>query len=217
MQLYFVEARGGRVGFEGDEMKRWSNNFARIVLLVAIANLAYFGVEFTFATVAKSVSLFADSIDFLEDAAVNFLIFFALSWTISKRALVGKILAGVIFIPCLAAIVAGIYKLVNGDVPAAAEMTLVGFGALLVNATCALMLARFRQHGGSLSKAAFLSARNDVLANIAIIIAGLLTARAHSFWPDFIVGAGIAVMNFDAAKQVWRAATAEALTIEPKA
>jgi Co/Zn/Cd efflux system component len=38
-----------------------------------------------------------------------------------------------------------------------------------VNLTCALMLARYRTHGGSLTRAAFLSARNDVLANVAII------------------------------------------------
>jgi Co/Zn/Cd efflux system component len=51
-------------------------------------------------------------------------------------------------------------------------ITLTGAGAMLVNFTCALMLARFRAHGGSLTRAAaFLSARNDVLANIAIFVA----------------------------------------------
>ena len=48
--------------------------------------------------------------------------------------------------------------------------------ALAVNLLCAFMLARYRDHAGSLTRAAFLSARNDALANIAIIGAGLLTA-----------------------------------------
>jgi Co/Zn/Cd efflux system component len=60
---------------------------------------------------------------------------------------------------------------------------------MLVNLSCALMLARFRDHGGSLTRAAFLSARNDVIANIAILAAGLVTALAwNSAWPDVIDG-----------------------------
>jgi Co/Zn/Cd efflux system component len=46
-----------------------------------------------------------------------------------------------------------------------------------------------------------------VLANLAIIGAGLLTAYAwHSAWPDLLVGLGIAAMNADAAHEVWQAA-----------
>jgi Co/Zn/Cd efflux system component len=68
---------------------------------------------------------------------------------------------------------------------------------------------RYRRHGGSLSLAAFLSARNDVLANVAIILAGLVTAYALSIWPDLIVGLGIAAINADAAVKVYKAAQRE--------
>jgi Co/Zn/Cd efflux system component len=71
------------------------------------------------------------------------------------------------------------------------------------------MLARFRHQGGSLTRAAFLSARNDAAANIAIIAAGLVTAYTLSAWPDLIVGLGIAAMNADAAREVWQAARSE--------
>ena len=72
------------------------------------------------------------------------------------------------------------------------------------------MLARSRAHRGSLTRAAFLSARNDVLANSAIITAGLATAFLwRSAWPDLIVGLGIAAMNADAAREVWTAAKEE--------
>ena len=83
--------------------------------------------------------------------------------------------------------------------PAPLPLTLTGAGALAVNVTCALMLARFRAHGGSLTRAAFLSARNDAVANIAIIGAGLLTAYTLSAWPDLIIGLAIAAMNAGAA------------------
>jgi Co/Zn/Cd efflux system component len=72
------------------------------------------------------------------------------------------------------------------------------------------MLARFRAHSGSLTRAAFLSARNDTIANVAIIAAGLVTAYLwRSVWPDVLVGLGIAVMNLDAAREVWEAAREE--------
>ena len=69
-------------------------NLRKVVILVAALNLAYFGVEFTVALVIDSVSLFADSIDFLEDASLNFLIAIALGWSIASRARVGMALAG---------------------------------------------------------------------------------------------------------------------------
>ena len=70
-----------------------SRSFAHAVRLVALLNLAFFGVEFAVALHIGSVSLFADSVDFLEDASVNFLILFALAWSIRTRARVGMMLA----------------------------------------------------------------------------------------------------------------------------
>src|SRR5438552_5818275 len=73
-----------------------------VVRLVAILNLAYFGVEFAVAIAIGSVSLFADSVDFLEDASVNFLILAALLWSAARRARVGMLLAGILLVPRLA-------------------------------------------------------------------------------------------------------------------
>jgi Co/Zn/Cd efflux system component len=67
-----------------------------------------------------------------------------------------------------------------------------------------------RGQGGSLTRAAFLSARNDVFANIVIIAAGLVTAFAWlSAWPDLIVGLGIFLINLGAAHEVFAAAREE--------
>jgi Co/Zn/Cd efflux system component len=62
----------------------------------------------------------------------------------------------------------------------------------------------------------FLSARNDALANVAIIAAGLVTAFLWpSTWPDLLVGLGIAALNADAARGVWQAARVEHRTAQP--
>lgn len=182
----------------------------RIVRWVGALNLGYFGIEFAVALAIGSVSLFADSVDFLEDAAVNLLILLGLGWSLRQRARLGMALAGILFIPGLATLWTAWDKFQVPVPPEPVALTLAGAGALAVNFACALMLARCRAHGGSLTRAAYLSARNDVLANVAIITAGLVTAFLWaSAWPDLIVGLGIAAMNVDAAHEVWKAAREE--------
>ena len=71
----------------------------KVVITVAILNLAYFGIEFSVALIIGSVSLFADSVDFLEDASVNLLIAAALGWNATSRARLGMALAGILLVP----------------------------------------------------------------------------------------------------------------------
>jgi Co/Zn/Cd efflux system component len=180
------------------------------VRFVVLLNLGYFGIEFAVATAIGSVSLFADSIDFLEDTSLNLLLLIGLSWPARRRARLGMVLAGILLVPGVATLWTAWSKFVSAVPPAPALLSLAGLGALVVNATCALMLGRLRRQGGSLTRAAFLSARNDVLANIAIIAAGLVSAFAwRSAWPDLIVGLGIFLMNLGAAREVFAAAGEE--------
>ena len=179
------------------------------VRVVALLNLAYFGVEFSVALLIGSVALFADSIDFLEDASINALILLSLAWSAPRRAGVSKVLAGIIMIPGLATVWMAWHKFAVPMPPAPLPLSLTAAGALLVNLVCALLLVRVRHHGGSLGLAAFLSARNDVLANVTIILAGLVTGYTLSVWPDLLVGLGIAIINAGAAREVYAAAGKE--------
>jgi Co/Zn/Cd efflux system component len=185
-----------------------------VVRHVMALNLGYFGVEFTVASAIGSVSLFADSIDFLEDASINFLIFVALGWSAYRRARVGMLLSGILLVPGLATLWTAWEKFNVPVAPDPLPLSLAGLGALAVNLTCALMLTHYRHHSGSLTRAAFLSARNDALANVAIILTGFVTAYTLSAWPDLIVGLAIAAMNADAAREVWEAARKERRTAE---
>ncbi|ESX69988.1 MULTISPECIES: cation diffusion facilitator family transporter [unclassified Mesorhizobium] len=187
-----------------------SDGLRRVVLVVALLNLGYFGIEFAVALAIGSVSLFADSVDFLEDASVNLLILLAMGWSLRARSRVGMALALILLVPGLATLWTAWEKFNMPVPPQPTALTLAGLGALAVNLSCAYMLARYRHHSGSLTRAAFLSARNDAVANIAIILAGLVTAFLwRSAWPDLIVGLGIAALNADAAREVWEAAREE--------
>ncbi|GJD48549.1 hypothetical protein OPKNFCMD_1271 [Methylobacterium crusticola] len=181
----------------------------RAVRAVALLNLGYFGIEASVALAIGSVALVADSVDFLEDAAINLLILAGLGWRPAARARLGAAMAGILLVPGLAALWTAWDKLGAFVAPAPVPLTLTGLGALAVNLACALILARHRGGSGSLTRAAFLSARNDAFANVAIVAAGLATAATASPWPDLAVGLGIAALNADAAREIWQAAAAE--------
>lgn len=187
----------------------------RTVRFVALANLTYFAVEFSVALAIGSVSLFADSIDFLEDASVNFLILMALGWSALHRARMGMALAAIILLPGIATLWTAWEKFGAPTPPDPTSLSLAGAGALAVNLLCAFRLARFRAHSGSLTRAAFLSARNDAVANIAIIATAFVTLVWRSGWPDLIVGLAIAALNANAAWQVFEAAKKERASANP--
>lgn len=191
------------------KMKENEAYLRRAVLTVALLNFSYFWVEIGVAVSIQSVSLFADSIDFLEDTLVNLLIFIAIGWSVRHRALVGMLLAGILLVPSLATVWSAWQKINLPLPPDPTLLSLTGFGALVVNLSCAFILVRFRSHSGSLTKAAFLSARNDAWANVAIIGAGIITAATLSPWPDLVVGIGIFLVNIDAAREVYSAAREE--------
>lgn len=185
----------------------------RAVLIVAVANVSYFFIEFAVAIAIDSVSLFADSIDFLEDAAVNVLIFVGLGWSVAARARLGMVLALVLLLPGIATLWTAWNALSAESLPEPLALSVTGAGALLVNLMCAFILAGVRHHRGSLTRAAFLSARNDAFANVGIIGAGALTAVTLSHWPDLVVGLAIFVINLDAAREILEAAREERATI----
>jgi Co/Zn/Cd efflux system component len=182
----------------------------RAVIWVAVLNLGYFFVEFGVARAIGSVALFADSIDFLEDASVNFLVLVALGWTLRKRATVGFLLAALLLVPGIATAWLAWTKFQQPVPPSEIPMSVAGLGALAVNVTCAYLLVKVRNVAGSLSRAAFLSARNDAYANVAIIAAAGVTHFWVSAWPDLAVGIGIFLLNLGAAHEVYESARKEA-------
>ena len=183
----------------------------RIVLIVAGLNFAYFFVEFAVALAAGSVALLADSVDFLEDTAVNLLIFLALSWPMVHRAVMGKLMAVLILGPAALAGWEAVQRFSEPSVPQVLPLVLASVGAIAINGTSAWLLTRVRHHGGSLSRAAFLSARNDVLVNLSIIAMAAVTVWTSSGWPDLILGCFIIGLALFAAHEVWEASEEERL------
>ncbi|MEX3505368.1 cation transporter [Corynebacterium sp. LK2510] len=190
------------------------NTIRRAVLVVALLNLTYFFVEFVAAVAIGSAALFADSADFLEDTAINLLVFFAVAMSARGRRVMGAVLAFLILIPAIAALVTVAGKIANPVPPEPGSLTLVAIGALAVNAVCAFILLRVRNAGTSLATGAWLAARNDALANVLIIVAGVLTFVWPTAWFDIVAGLIIAAINIGAFIEVWRESREEHDSVE---
>jgi Co/Zn/Cd efflux system component len=180
-----------------------------IVARVAILNLSYFAIEFYFAQRFNSVALFSDSLDFLEDASVNILIFLSFSLAVIWRARLSYIFAFLLLLPGCSFLYNALQQISSPITPNGDGMSIVGLGALCVNIYCAIILNKFKEIKGGLAKAAYFSARNDAIANTLIIIAGIVTLFWLSAIPDLIVGSMIFLMNADSARAILKAANRE--------
>ena len=180
-----------------------------IVARVAILNLSFFAIEFYFAQRFNSVALFSDSLDFLEDASVNILIFLSFSLALIWRARLSYIFAFLLLLPGCSFLYNALQQISNPITPNGDGMSIVGLGALCINSYCAMILNKFKEIKGGLAKAAYFSARNDAIANVLIIIAGIVTLFWLSAIPDLIVGSMIFLMNADSARAILKAANRE--------
>ena len=106
------------------------------------------------------MSLLADSVDFLEDTSVNLLVFIALGWPLAKpgHARHGHGLGHLGARVCDR--MASDPAIRRPTIPDVLPLVLASPGAVAVNGTAAWLLARVCHHGGSLTRAAFLPARN---------------------------------------------------------
>src|SRR5262249_40549578 len=114
-----AERRGVSIGSMADDR---TSQLAPAVRFLCLPHLGYFFVEFAIALSIASVALFADSIDFLEDASVNFLILIALGWSAVARARVGMVLAFLLLVPALATLWVAATKFMSPVPPAAVPL-----------------------------------------------------------------------------------------------
>lgn len=181
----------------------------RKVLWVALGlNATMFAVELVAGTLAHSRSLQADALDFLGDAA-NYAISLgvaglALQWR-ARTALIKGI---TILIFGIAVLGSALWGLVNGSSPDPIAMGAVGFLALLVNVSVALMLYRYRT-GDANMRSVWICSRNDAINNLLVIGAGLAVLWTGSGLPDLLVAFMMAALGIGGGWQIVRQAIAE--------
>lgn len=161
-------------------------------ILLAI-NAAMFIIEFTTGWIADSAGLISDSLDMLADAWVYGIGLYAVGRAASlkrRAALISGlsqvILAGWILLEV-------INRFIHGSQPQSTLIMGMGALALVANVACLAMIFRHR-HGEVHMRASFIFSANDVIANLGVIIAGLLVALTQSPIPDLLIGGLIAAL-----------------------
>ena len=185
-----------------------SPRYRRVLWLALIINVLMFAIELAGGLHAGSVSLLADAVDFLGDAAnygISLLVLgMALHWR-ARAALVKGLSMGAFGIFVLAS---AAWSATEGTVPEAATMGAIGALALLANVAVAAMLYAWRE-GDANMRSVWLCSRNDAIGNVAVMAAALGVAGTGTGWPDLAVAALMGLLALTAARSVIQQARAE--------
>lgn len=158
---------------------------------VLVINAAMFGVEFGAGWLATSTSLMADSLDMLGDALVYGLSLFVVAkstrWKATSAGAKG------VFMLSFGLLVLGqaAVRAIVGDVPEVGIMAAVGLLALAANIVSLVLLTRHRDDDVNM-RSSWICSRNDLIANVGVLIAAALVALTGTLWPDIAVGVVIA-------------------------
>ena len=182
--------------------------YRRVLWIALLLNVAMFAIETAASASSDSVSLLADAIDFLGDAA-NYgvslsVMAMAAAWRARASLVKAASMAGFgLFVLGRAA-----WSLATGETPQALTMGTVGLLALAVNVGVATMLYRYRS-GDSNMRSVWICSRNDAFGNLAVMLAALGVFGTGRGWPDLMVATGMAVLALSGALSVARQARAE--------
>ncbi len=175
--------------------------FRRVLWIALVANGLMFVVEGVASQLGDSISLLADALDFLGDAA-NYaisLLVVGMGLAVRARASLFKSLTMALF----GAWVLGsaFYRALVGSAPEPLTMGTVALLALFVNVGVGIMLFRFR-NGDSNRQSIWLCSRNDAIGNVAVMLAAAGVHVWGSRWPDLLVAVLIASLSLHAAVRV---------------
>ena len=178
-------------GYEAAPNEAQDPAYRKILWFALIVNALMFFIELTAGFKSDSVSLLADAIDFLGDAA-NYgvslaVLTMAMAWRSKAALLKGVCMLGFGFFVLGRAV----WAAKTGLVPEAATMGVVGFLALAANVIVALLLYRYRT-GDANMRSVWLCSRNDAFGNIAVMLAALGVFGTGTAWPDLAVAAAMA-------------------------
>lgn len=177
--------------------------YRKVLWFALIVNGAMFVVEIIAGALGQSLALTADAMDFFSDAANYAITLVVLSLSLSvrsKAALFKGICMGLVGLYVL---YSSVSHIIEGTVPHAEVMGMIGLLALITNVVVALLLYRHRD-GDANRQSIWICSRNDAIANIAVMMAGAGVWASQTGWPDIFIGLGIAGLGLWGAGQIIR-------------
>lgn len=182
--------------------------YRRVLWAVLTINAAMFAVEIIAGLAAGSASLQADSLDFLGDTANYAISLLVVGMALRYRATAALAKGATMAVFGVWVIGAVVWHSLHGTLPGAFAMGTVGIAALIANAASFVLLWAYR-HGEANMRSAWICTRNDVLGNIAVLLAAVGVFGTGTGWPDVIVAAIMAALAIQGAALVVRQAAGE--------
>lgn len=186
----------------------WDCKYRKILWVVLFINLGMFVLEIFSGLISGSQSLLADSLDFFSDAANYGISLYVLSKSVTLRAKASLIKGYSMGVFGIFVAISTIYKVFFAVTPKAEIIGTVGFIALTANLFSAFLLYKYRK-GDSNRTSVWICSRNDAIANIAVICAGIGVWITSTKWPDLMVAFIIASISLSGAFQIIRQAKRE--------
>ena len=188
---------------KAEELHGQRRRHKNILVVILLINAVLFLVEGAAGLLAHSTALLADSLDMLGDSLVYAFSLYVLSRSIewkAKAALLKGIIMALFGIGVLAEVV---YKISTAAVPTAETMGIIGALVLLGNGFCFLLLFRHRSDDLNM-RSTWLCSRNDIIANLSVLVAAIGVKAFDASWPDIVVGVAIAALFLKSAFTVLR-------------
>jgi Co/Zn/Cd efflux system component len=188
--------------------ERGNPSYRRALWIVLAINAGMFLVEIGAGLAAGSASLQADALDFLGDAANYGISLLVVGMALRYRAMAAfakGVSMGAFGLWVIATVV---WHAIQGTLPSAVMMGAVGFAALTANAISFGILWFYRT-GDANMRSAWICTRNDVLGNLAVLLAALGVFGTGTGWPDILVAATMAALALQGASTVLRQSLGE--------
>ena len=188
--------------------KKQDDAYRRMLWAVLAINAAMFAVEVIAGLAAGSAALQADALDFLGDAANYAISLLVVGMALRYRASAALAKGATMAAFGLWVIGTVVWHAVHGTLPSAFTMGSVGGAALIANVASFRLLWAYR-HGDANMRSAWICTRNDVLGNLAVLVAALGVFGTGTGWPDTIVAAIMALLALQGATLAIRRASTE--------
>jgi cation diffusion facilitator family transporter len=179
-----------------------------VLITLLLINAGMFVVEVVFGVLAQSTALIADALDMLADATVYGISLYAVGRSIRHKVSAARISGVFQIVLGLGVFLEVLRRFVSGSSPEPQFMIGIGVLALIANSVCLALIARHRD-GEIHMRASWIFSRNDVIANLGVITAGVLVAATGSDVPDLFIGAIISAVVVVGGFRIWREAGAE--------
>lgn len=187
---------------------RGDPNFKRVLWIVLAINAAMFLIEIVAGLAAGSASLQADALDFLGDTANYAISLFVVGTALRYRSMAALVKGATMGLFGVWVMGTVVWHSVMGTVPEPLTMGVVGSAALVSNAVCFGLLYAYRS-GDANMRSVWVCSRNDVLGNLAVLLAALGVFGTGAGWPDLIVATVMALLAIQGAIVVVRHAMEE--------